>query len=90
MIPISVAEIARILGGELTGPGDTSAEAATFVVDSRAAAPATLFFALPGEHVDGHDFVAGAFERGAVAAVVSHPLVEAAGPCLVVDDPIRA
>ncbi|MET0695761.1 MAG: UDP-N-acetylmuramoyl-tripeptide--D-alanyl-D-alanine ligase, partial [Propionibacteriaceae bacterium] len=75
---------------ELTGPGDTSAEAATFVVDSRAAAPGTLFFALPGEHVDGHDFVAGAFERGAVAAVVSHPLVEAAGPCLVVDDPIRA
>ena len=30
-----------------------------------------LFFAVRGERLDGHDFVAGAIERGAVAAVVS-------------------
>ncbi len=40
------------------------------VIDSRAAGPGTLFVALPGERVDGHDFVAQAFERGATAALV--------------------
>ncbi len=40
------------------------------VVDSRKAAPGTVFFAFKGEHVDGHDYVGDAFERGAVAAVV--------------------
>jgi UDP-N-acetylmuramoyl-tripeptide--D-alanyl-D-alanine ligase len=40
------------------------------VIDSRAAGPGALFVALPGERVDGHDFVAQAFERGASAALV--------------------
>jgi UDP-N-acetylmuramoyl-tripeptide--D-alanyl-D-alanine ligase len=40
------------------------------VIDSRQAGPGSLFVALPGEHVDGHDYVADAFERGAVAALV--------------------
>jgi UDP-N-acetylmuramoyl-tripeptide--D-alanyl-D-alanine ligase len=40
------------------------------VVDSREAVPGALFVALPGERVDGHDFVADAFERGAVLALV--------------------
>ena len=41
------------------------------VVDSRKASAGAVFFAFEGENVDGHDFVADAFERGAVAAVVS-------------------
>lgn len=40
------------------------------VIDSRQARPGDLFVALPGEHSDGHDFVADAFARGAVAALV--------------------
>ena len=31
----------------------------------------SLFVALPGSRVDGHDFVAEAFSRGAIAALVS-------------------
>jgi UDP-N-acetylmuramoyl-tripeptide--D-alanyl-D-alanine ligase len=30
--------------------------------------------ALPGENVDGHQFVADAFQRGAVAAITQHPV----------------
>lgn len=41
-------------------------------VDSRQVIPGALFVALPGEHVDGHDYVASAFERGAIAALVKH------------------
>jgi UDP-N-acetylmuramoyl-L-alanyl-D-glutamate--2,6-diaminopimelate ligase len=38
--------------------------------DSRQAEAGTLFFAVPGEHVDGHDFVTQAQANGALAAVV--------------------
>ena len=40
------------------------------VVDSREVTPGSLFVALPGERVDGHDYVAEAFQRGASAALV--------------------
>ncbi len=43
-------------------------------VDSRQAQSGTLFFAFKGETVDGHDYVADAFSRGAVAAVVDRPV----------------
>ena len=42
----------------------------TVVVDSRQAQPGSLFVALMGEQADGHDYVAHAFDRGAVAALV--------------------
>jgi len=39
-------------------------------IDSRAVAPGELYVALRGERSDGHDFVAQALERGALAVVV--------------------
>lgn len=55
----------------------TQRESASFVfneavVDSRQAGPAALFFALPGETTDGHNFVAAAFKNGAAAAIIQH------------------
>lgn len=41
-------------------------------VDSRQVQPGSLFVALPGEHHDGHDFVAEAFTSGATFALVKH------------------
>jgi UDP-N-acetylmuramoyl-tripeptide--D-alanyl-D-alanine ligase len=43
-------------------------------IDSRQSIPASLFFALPGERVDGHDFVESAFQHGAHAAVIQKDL----------------
>lgn len=40
-------------------------------VDTRCLRPGDLFFALPGSQVDGHAFLAEAFQKGAAAAVVS-------------------
>ena len=42
------------------------------VVDSRQAIPGCLFIAIPGEKVDGHDFVESAFEQGASFALIEH------------------
>jgi UDP-N-acetylmuramoyl-tripeptide--D-alanyl-D-alanine ligase len=43
-------------------------------IDSRQTGPGSLFVALPGEHTDGHNYVAHAFSRGATAALVSRPV----------------
>jgi UDP-N-acetylmuramoyl-tripeptide--D-alanyl-D-alanine ligase len=43
-------------------------------VDSRQAIPGSLFIAMPGEHVDGHNFVEAAFKRGATLALVQKEL----------------
>jgi UDP-N-acetylmuramoyl-tripeptide--D-alanyl-D-alanine ligase len=45
------------------------------VVDSRHVTPGSLFVALVGEKADGHDYVAEALQRGAVAALVEQDLV---------------
>lgn len=43
-------------------------------MDSRDVRPGDLFVALKGEAMDGHKFVASAFEKGAVAAIVDRPV----------------
>ena len=40
--------------------------------DSRRVPPASLYVAVPGFHVDGHDFVRRAVAAGAAAVVVRH------------------
>lgn len=42
------------------------------VVDSREAVEGSLFVALVGEQTNGHQYVADAFNRGAIAALVEH------------------
>jgi UDP-N-acetylmuramoyl-tripeptide--D-alanyl-D-alanine ligase len=44
------------------------------VIDSRQATPGSMFVALPGENVDGHEYVQHAFEMGAIVAIVQRPL----------------
>ncbi|MEW5871372.1 MAG: UDP-N-acetylmuramoyl-tripeptide--D-alanyl-D-alanine ligase [Chloroflexota bacterium] len=46
-------------------------------IDSRQVIPGSLFVALPGERVDGHDYVGNAFERGAHVALVQRDMGEA-------------
>ena len=80
----SAAELAALIeaGGEpctVTADPDTVVGPAV-VIDSRQATSGALFVALPGENVDGHDYVAAAAALGATAAIVTHqvdaPLAE--------------
>jgi UDP-N-acetylmuramoyl-tripeptide--D-alanyl-D-alanine ligase len=64
----SLAEVAAATGG--TVAGDAGLDVTTVGTDSREIGPGALFVALGGDRWDGHDFVADAFERGAVAAMV--------------------
>lgn len=78
MIDLTVAEIADIVGGRLAdiSPEQAAATRVTGTVefDSRAVGPGGLFLALPGARSDGHDFAAGAIEKGAVAVLAARPV----------------
>ena len=97
---LTLAEAAMDAGAVLEAP--TSVEnagalvATGYSIDSRTVAPGEVFFAVRGERLDGHDFVSAAFERGAVAAVVSRaraaslPDAALAHPLLIAEDPLLA
>lgn len=82
MIELTAAEVAAATGGRLSAAPDVRV-AGPVVVDSRKVVPGALFVALPGEHVDGHDFAARAVADGAALVLAARQLDE---PCVVVDD----
>lgn len=67
---LTLGQIADWIHAE--GDFTTGAEATGYSIDSRTLNAGDLFFAVRGERVDGHTFVATALANGAVAAVVSH------------------
>jgi UDP-N-acetylmuramoyl-tripeptide--D-alanyl-D-alanine ligase len=73
VIPLSLAQIAGITGGQLHGDADVIVSGEV-VIDSRRAGPGGLFAALAGERWDGHDFAAAAIAAGAVAVLASRPV----------------
>lgn len=70
MIPLTLAQIAQIVGGEFSGDGAALVTKEPFF-DSRKPLRGGLFLALKGEQVDGHDFVSEAIEAGAIAAITN-------------------
>jgi len=80
MMPLST--IAVWTHGQLFG---ADAEITGVAIDTRKLKPGDLFVAIRGERVDGHDYLAEAAERGAVAALVTHK-VDSVLPQVVVDD----
>jgi UDP-N-acetylmuramoyl-tripeptide--D-alanyl-D-alanine ligase len=67
---LTLGQIADWLHAE--GDFDTNAEALGYSIDSRTIGAGDLFFAVKGERLDGHEYVASALADGAVAAVVSN------------------
>lgn len=81
MMPMTVSEIAEAVGGEMVSgaaqPQSESTVATSTVSDSRQIEQGSVFVAIVGDRVDGHDFVARAGSLGAVAALVDHVVDEA-------------
>jgi UDP-N-acetylmuramoyl-tripeptide--D-alanyl-D-alanine ligase len=75
MIELTAAEVAEATAGTVHGEGvDDVVVTGPVVIDSRQVVPGALFVALPGEHVDGHDFAAAAVEAGAALVLAARPL----------------
>ena len=78
----TVEAVARIAQGRLIGnPG---LEVQGCIIDSRQAQGGEMFFALPGERVDGHDFIKAAWKKGAVLVVAQEARFQEADkiPCI--------
>lgn len=86
MASLTLPVIAERLGAPYSGP---ALALRALAIDSRAVAPGDLFVALPGERVDGHEFIEAAIENGAVAALVERP-VHVSVPCLQVASGVEA
>ena len=75
MIPLTLAEIAQITGGELVDVDNPDTRVTGFVeFDSRKITPGGLFLALPGARVDGHDYARTATDGGAVVVLAARPV----------------
>jgi UDP-N-acetylmuramoyl-tripeptide--D-alanyl-D-alanine ligase len=67
---LTFAQLAGMVGGTLIQGGDV--EASSVVIDSREVKPDSVFFAIKGDRLDGHDFLPQALQtaRGAVVSRV--------------------
>jgi UDP-N-acetylmuramoyl-tripeptide--D-alanyl-D-alanine ligase len=97
---LTLAEAAIGAGAVLEAPSSLpnagALVACGYSIDSRTVSPGELFFAVRGERLDGHDFVAAALAHGALAALVSRERVASlpdaalACPLLIAEDTLLA
>jgi UDP-N-acetylmuramoyl-tripeptide--D-alanyl-D-alanine ligase len=92
MIPLTVGEIADAVGGDLIAV-EPSLHVTDVIADSRMAAAGSMYVAIAGERVDGHDFAGSALSAGSVVVLAARPLAAPDGhplPTILVDDPVLA
>jgi UDP-N-acetylmuramoyl-tripeptide--D-alanyl-D-alanine ligase len=71
--------------------GDVKPDLGSVSIDTRTLEPGALFVAIRGDSLDGHDYVAKAFEAGAGAALVADDVnLESGGTLIRVPDPLVA
>ncbi|KAE8128330.1 MULTISPECIES: UDP-N-acetylmuramoyl-tripeptide--D-alanyl-D-alanine ligase [Bifidobacterium] len=81
---------AATAGQDTTVASQPSDSIVAVVTDSRQATPGSLFVAIPGERVDGHDFLDAAARNGALAAIVDHEVPGAPLAQIIVADCVTA
>lgn len=85
MLSLQVSEVARLLGTRLVDAVAAGGLLRRVVSDSREVGSGDLFVAIPGERVDGHDFVTAAAAAGAGAAIVERPVESPVAQIIVAD-----
>ncbi len=89
MIRMDVRTVAEITGGHLMQNG-ASVELLGFSTDSRTLQPGDLFIPLRGDNFDGHDHMAQAIQRGAVACLSEEMIGGLLVPVIKVTDTLKA
>ena len=69
---LRLADIFEALTG--TRPTQANSPIPHAAIDSRQVQAGSLFIAIPGENVDGHNYVGAAFEKGAKFALIEHDI----------------
>ena len=87
---MSLEKIAQACGGVYHGSEEMKQSIVeSITTDSRQAAKGCLFVAIPGERVDGHDFIPSVFEKGALAVLSEKRGETPPGPSLQVQSKRR-
>jgi len=91
----TLAQLGEALGVALPTRLDATVALTGVSIDSRTVQPGELFIAIRGPRHDGHSFVSGALERGAVAGVVARTRLadypeEIQGKLFAVEDTLAA
>jgi UDP-N-acetylmuramoyl-tripeptide--D-alanyl-D-alanine ligase len=84
-VAITARDVAAAAGARIVC-GDPAAPIGRIAIDSRGIGPGDFFVAIRGERFDGHDFVAQAFEAGAIGALVDRVVPAPAGRLVIEAD----
>ncbi|CAK7073763.1 MAG: UDP-N-acetylmuramoyl-tripeptide--D-alanyl-D-alanine ligase [Desulfovibrio sp.] len=92
---LNMLDICRLLDSVCVGMAAETAlcKPSGAAIDSRAVTEGDLFFCLPGEKADGHDFAAAAVKKGALAVIgTRNPFAgtDAPVPVILVEDAVKA
>ncbi|HEX6641162.1 MAG TPA: UDP-N-acetylmuramoyl-tripeptide--D-alanyl-D-alanine ligase [Thermoanaerobaculia bacterium] len=89
MPTLTFSQLADMIGGTVLQGGEVTSS--TVVIDSREVKPDSVFFAIKGERLDGHQFLGNALQTARGAVVSDVPADVPAGKGLVrVDDTTKA
>lgn len=87
----TLAEIALACDGQYVGSDELKNTAVSSIErDSRNIKENSLFLAIKGNRVDGHDFIAKCYESGAICALCEQPPQNPTKPYILVDDTLKA
>lgn len=91
MKKFTLGQIADACGGRYVGDEALKDTAVTSIErDSRAVKENSLFLAIKGARVDGHDFIEKCYDMGAICALCEKPPVNPAKPYILVDNTLEA
>ena len=79
----------KAAGGTAVNQENVTREITNVTMDSRKVIFGSLFVAIKGERVDGHDFMREVFLKGAAAVLCDHVPEGITGPCIVVPDTVK-
>ena len=91
MKPFTLQEIAAACGGTYVGDEALKSQCITSVErDSRQIKDGSLFLAIKGGRVDGHDFIEKCFDAGAICAICEKAPENPSKPYILVDSTLEA
>ena len=91
MKPFTLQEIAAACGGTYVGDEALKSQCITSVErDSRQIQDGSLFLAIKGGRVDGHDFIEKCFDAGAICAICEKAPENPSKPYILVDSTLEA
>ena len=89
-VALTAELVVEATGGRLIA-GSPAAAFASVSIDSRTIVPGVLFVAIPGDRVDGHEYIGEAVRRGAAGVLVSRPVRDAGQAAVIqVQDSVAA